>query len=134
MNLLGKSICALQWFYERMNHREKPIYLYHAVLLMVRRNEIDWQLKVPAIDTPMDEVDNLYEDHLRNGRMEMDGYVMDLHTRKMKWSPGCLERFAREGAYVKNEDVRFVNPEYREIYLLLKQELDRYHSRGGKLQ
>ena len=127
-----QAVCALETFYKRMNHREKPIYLYHAVLLMVRRNEIDWQLKAPAIDTPMAEVDKLYEEHLSNGRMEMDGYVMDLHTRKMKWSPGCKERFAREGAYVKNEDVRFVNPDYRTIYLLLKQELDRYHSRRRK--
>lgn len=129
-----ETVHALGYFHARMTHREKPIYLYHAVLLMVRRNEIDWQLKVPSINTPMVEVDNLYTDHLRNGRMEMDDYVMDLHTRKMKWSPGCLERFARVGAYVKNEDVKFFNPEYREIYILLKQQLDLYHSRGGKLQ
>jgi hypothetical protein len=127
-----KAVCALETFYKRMNHREKPIYLYHAVLLMVRRNEIDWQLQTPAIDTPMVEVDKLYADHLRNGKMEMDGYVMDLHTRKMKWNPGSLARFAREGAYVKNEDVRFVNPDYRAIYLLLKQELDRYFSKRRK--
>ena len=82
----------------------------------------------------MAEVDALYRDHLRNGRMDMDNYVMDLHTRKMKWSPGCLERFAREGAYVKNENVRFLKQEYREIYILLKQELDLYHGRGGRLQ
>jgi hypothetical protein len=127
-----KVICALETFYKRMTHREKPIYLYHAVLLMVRRNEIDWQLEVPAIDTPMVEVDKLYADHLRKGRVEMDGYVMDLHTRKMKWSPGSLARFAREGAYVKNENVGFVNPDYRAIYFLLKQELDRYFSKRRK--
>jgi hypothetical protein len=129
-----KAICALEEFYKRMNHREKPIYLYHAVLLIVRRNEIDWQLKVPTMDTPETEAESLYKDHRSGPRMDMDDYVMDLHTRKMKWSPGCLERFALEGAYVKNEDTRFVNPEYREIYVLLKQELDLYHSRGGRPQ
>lgn len=129
-----KAICALEKFYKIMNHREKPIYLYHAVLLIVRRDEIDWQLKVPTIDTPETEVESLYEDHRSGPIMDMDDYVIDLHTRKMKWSPGCLERFALEGAYVKNEDARFVNPEYREIYVLLKQELDLYHSRGGRLQ
>jgi hypothetical protein len=131
---LRNTICVLQEFFKKMTHRERPIYLYHAVLLLVRRNEIDWQLKIPTINTPMVEVDKLYADHLHNGRMEMDGYVMDLHTKKMKWSPGCFERFAREGAYVKNENTRFVNPEYREIYVLLKKELDLYHSRGGRLQ
>jgi hypothetical protein len=132
--LARKTILALETFYKRMNHREKPIYLYHAVLLMVRRNEIDWQLKVPTIDAPMSEVEHLFSDHLCSGKMEIDDYIMDLHTRKMKWSPDCLERFALEGAYVKNENARFVNPEYREIYVLLKQELDLYHSRGGRLQ
>jgi len=129
-----KAILALETFYKGMNHREKPIYLYHAVLLIVRRDEIDWQLEIPAIDTPISEVESLYADHLSGQRMEIDDYVMDLHTRKMKWSPDCLERFALEGAYVKNENTRFVNPEYREIYVLLKQELDLYHSRGGQLQ
>jgi hypothetical protein len=132
-NFARKVIIALQSFHKLMNHREKPIYLYHAVLLMVRRNEIDWQSEAPMIDTPMTEVNKLYAEHPGNGRKEMDDYIMDLHTRKMKWSPDCLERFALEGAYVKNEDSRFVNPEYREIYILLKKELDRYHSRGGKL-
>jgi hypothetical protein len=117
-----------------MTHREKPIYLYHAVLLMVRRNTIDWRLGVPTIDTPASEVEELYHSHLLGVRMEMDDYVMDLHTRKMKWSPNSLEKFAREGAWVKNEDARLITPAYREIYVHLKQELDRYHAHGGRLQ
>jgi len=39
-----------------------------------------------------------------------------------------------EGAYIKNENDNFLNQEYREIYILLKKELDLYHARGGKLQ
>ena len=35
----------------------------------------------------MVEVEKLYADHLSNVKMEMDGYVIDMHTRKMKWSP-----------------------------------------------
>ncbi len=127
-----KVILALETFYKGMNHREKPIYLYHAVLLIVRRNEIDWQSKLPTIDTPKADVESLYADHLSGPRMDMDDYVMDLHTRKMKWNPDCLEKFASEGAYVKNENARFVNPEYREIYHLLKQDLDRYFSKRRK--
>jgi hypothetical protein len=129
-----ETICALRKFHKMMTHREKPIYLYHAVLLLVRRNEIDWSLKDHQIDTPLAEVDRLYRHHLRDGRMEMDEYVMDLHTRKMRWTPKCYEKFAREGAYVKNEDIRFLNQEYREIYVLLKQEKDLFRSRGGKIR
>ncbi len=55
-----ETIQALQEFYNRMTHREKPIYLYHAVLLMVRFKEIDWNSVAPAVDTPFDEVEKLY--------------------------------------------------------------------------
>ena len=43
-----------------------------------------------------------------------------------------MEKFALEGAYIKNENDKFLNQEYREIYILLKKELDLYHSRGRK--
>jgi hypothetical protein len=129
-----EQIFALQEFYKRMGHREKPIYLYHAVLLMVRRNEIDWTSTAPPVDTPIADVVKLYTDHFNHGRMKIDDYVLDLHTKKMKWSSQCLEKFAMEGAYIKNENDNFLNQEYREIYILLKQRLDLYHGRGGKLQ
>jgi hypothetical protein len=127
-----ETISALQEFFTRMGHREKPIYLYHAVLLLVRRNEIDWNSKPPAIDTPMDDVVKLYGDHLCGGKMEIDDYVLDLHTRGVRKSANCLEQFAMEGAYVKNENDEFLNAEYREIYILLKKELDLYYARGRK--
>jgi hypothetical protein len=128
-----ETICALQKFYTRMGHREKPIYLYHAVLLIVRRNEIDWNSTAPPVDTPIADIVKLYADHLGGGKMKIDGYVLDLHTKKMKWSAHCLEKFALEGAYVKNENTNFLNQEYRDIYILLKKELDLYNSRGRKL-
>ncbi len=66
--------------------------------------------------------------------MKIDDYVLDLHTKRMKWSNHCLEKFALEGAYIKNENDHFLNREYRDIYILLKKELDLYHARGGKLK
>jgi hypothetical protein len=82
----------------------------------------------------MADVEKLYWDHLVGGKMPMDNYVMDLHTKKMKWTPGCMEKFAQEGAYVQNENETFLDPEYREFYFVLKKELDLYHSKGGRLQ
>jgi hypothetical protein len=117
-----------------MTHREKPIYLYHAVLLIVRRHGIDWTSQPPSIDTPMADVEKLYGDHLVGGKMKIDNYVLDLHTKRLKWSPGCLEKFAKVGAYIRYENETFLDPEYREIYQLLKKELDLYHSKGGRLQ
>jgi hypothetical protein len=129
-----ETIYALQKFYTRMGHREKPIYLYHAVLLIVRRNEIDWDSTAPPVDTPIANVVKLYDDHLGGNKMKIDDYVLDLHTKRMKWSNQCLEKFALEGAYIKNENDHFLNQEYRDIYILLKKELDLYHARGRRLQ
>ena len=61
-------------------------------------------------------------------------YVLDLHTKAGKRSDHDYEKFALEGAYVKNENTNFLNPEYREIYILLKKKLDLYNSRGRKLR
>jgi hypothetical protein len=128
-----ETICALQKFYKRMTHKEKPIYLYHAVLLLVRRNEIDWTSKPSQFDIPMADVDKIYRDHIGGGKMRMDDYVLDLHTTAGKRSDHDLEKFALKGAYVVNENDHFLHQEYREIYILLKKELDLYRNNGGKL-
>jgi hypothetical protein len=127
-----EALSALEFFFKDMGHKEKPIYLYHAVLLMVRRREIDWNSTAPPVDTPMADVTKLYNDHLGGNKIKIDDYVLDLHTKRMKWSNHCLEKFALEGAYIKNENDNFLHREYRKIYSLLKKELDLYHSRGGK--
>jgi hypothetical protein len=127
-------IHVLDKFYSQMTHREKLIYLYHAVLLLVRRGEIDWSSKPPKIDTPLEEALRRYENHLKNGRMSIDDYVFDLHTTKGKRTVNSLEEFALEGAYLKNQNVGFLNEQYREIYILLKEKLDLYYSRGCRLE
>jgi len=132
---IREPICALQKFYRKMTHKEKPIYLHHAVLLLVRRKEIDWTSQSPSIDTPFADVEKLYRDHLSNGKMAMDDYVIDIHTKEVKRGDGCLERFAAEGAYVKNENDKFLHKDYRAIYVLLKKERDfDYKKKGRKIQ
>ena len=64
----------------------------------------------------------------------MDDYVLDLHTHRGKRNGNCLENFAMEGAYVENENADLLRPEYREIYVMLKQELDLYRNKGLKEQ
>jgi hypothetical protein len=127
-----ETICALQKFHTRMTHKEKPIYLYHAVLLMVRRKEIDWNSTAPTIDTPVADVVKLYRDHLGGGEMEIDDYVLDLHTKGGRRRADSLKKFALEGAYTENENDKFLNKEYRDIYILLKKKLDLYYARGRK--
>jgi len=128
------TISALEFFFKKMRHQEQPIYLYHALLLLIRRNEIDWGSKDPGIDTPIVEVERLYRDHLAGGKMPMDDYILDLHTHGGKRGRDDLENFALEGAYIKNENYAFLRREYREIYVLLKQELDFDRNNGLQLQ
>ena len=69
------NIWALQKFHSKMTHREKPIYLYHAVLLIVRRHGIDWNSQPPSIDTPMADVDKLYWDSHRVNQKNNGGLM-----------------------------------------------------------
>lgn len=129
-----EAISALEFFFRKMGHREKPIYLYHAALLLIRRNEIDWKSEAPGIDTSRDHVERLYREHLAGGKMPVDDYILDLHTHGGKRADDCLETFALEGAFIENENVDFLRPDYREIYVLLKQELDFYRNNGLREQ
>jgi hypothetical protein len=129
-----EQVCALETFYKKLGHRERPIYLYHALLLLIRRREIDWNATIPEIGIPMQDVSQLYGDHLRNGKIKIDSYVLDIHTRGGRRGPGALTRFALEGALVKNEEKKFLREDYREIDILLKKELDQLNSLWGKLK
>jgi hypothetical protein len=125
---VSEQIGALQEFYKRMTHQEKPIYLYHAVLLIVRRKEIDWTSKPEPININMDYIDKLYSDHLSGVKVKIDDYVMDMHTRRGKKGNKCMENFALVGAKVKNVNDKLLNKEYREIYFLIGKELDCYNN------
>lgn len=127
-----EQISALETFYKKLGHIERPIYLYHAMLLLIRRKEIDWTAKPHEIDLSSQEVDKLYSDHLRQGKMEIDSYVLDIHTRGRRRAAGGLTRFALEGALVENEDKNFLRQDYREIDILLKKELDYLNTRWRK--
>jgi hypothetical protein len=129
---IRKTVSALEFFFKKMGHREKPIYLYHAILLWIRRHDIDWSAELPRIDTSRADVERRYRNHLAGGIMPMDDYILDLHTRMGKRGDNCLENFALEGAYIENENLDFLRPDYREIYVLLKKELDLYYRKIGK--
>jgi hypothetical protein len=125
---LGDVLAVLRGWYDAMTHRERPIYLYHAILLVVRRGRIDWESQPPVIDTPADEVARLYAGNLAGEVVPLDPFVYDLHTGVRE--AGARARFAREGAFVTNEDAALRNEDYRRIYHGLKERLDVYEERG----
>lgn len=125
---LGEVIGVLRRWYDAMTHREKPIYLYHALLLVIRRGRIDWEQTPPEIDTPADEVARLYAGNLAGEVVPLEGFVYDMHTGGR--AAGGRVRFAEEGAVVVNEDVALRNDDYRRLYRELKVRLDIYEERG----
>jgi hypothetical protein len=125
---LGEVLAVLRKWYATMTHQERPVYLYHAILLVVRRDQIDWHSAAPVIDTPPAEVEALYGANLSGVTIELDDFIADIHAGRR--SPDALVRFAREGAHVENEERALRHEDYRRIYLALKERLDVYR-RGG---
>jgi hypothetical protein len=125
---LRDVLLVLKKWYDTMTHRERPVYFYHAVLLVVRRDQVDWGLAEPRIDTPWEEVRDLYQANLSGKQLALDPFVYDKHTGHK--GRDSQSRFAHEGAAVVNEDRNFLNPDYRAIYNGLKERLDAYE-RGG---
>lgn len=125
---LRDIISVLKEWYDTMTHRERPIYLYHAILLIVRRDQIDWELPIPAIDTSWEEVEALYRANLSGKIIELDDFILDIHTGKQ--DEHALTRFAREGAFVARENPRLRDEDYRRIYHGLKERLDVYRRSG----
>ena len=115
-----------------MKHKEKPIYLYHAVLLISRRAEIGLELTA-AIDRHSDGLDvaKLYGDHIVGGKNANRRLCIGLtyEEDEMEW-PNAMRILPRSARILETKTKNFLHPEYREIYLLLKKELDLHRSRG----
>ncbi len=122
-------IVCLHSFFKIMTHKEKWIYLYHAILLISRRSQINWSEKMPEfIDNRPMITDLVYQDNKKGLQIELDDFILDIHTtHNNKYKEHPLSDFALIGAHVENENERLLNPIYREIYIELKKQLDLYH-------
>lgn len=99
------SVEALKFFYTKMTHAEKPFYLYHAVLLVVLQNSLDFG------DSGIENIPLEFEYPMKDGKFP--DYVYDIHTgnkEKDGWD------FATEGAYIENEDTTFKIERYRKHF------------------
>lgn len=122
-----ESIAALRFFYGAMTHREKPIYLYHAVLLVALRDRLDATRPATEPRGAMD-VARLYVEHDAKPAPSLDGFVFDLHTGVRR--DDGRTTFALEGAHVEGESTRARVPAYRALYVEFKRRLDGYTAKG----
>lgn len=104
-----RNINALIYFYHKMKHQEKNIYLYHAYLMIIHDIQPD----------PLN-YDLKFDYSKLNELKIIDDYCHDIHTgNKDKTSYD----FAKEGAIVFNEDIQWLNDEHRHIYIEFKKSL-----------
>jgi hypothetical protein len=129
----NKKVCeALQFFFYKMTHKEKWIYLYHAVLLILNKNKIDWtdDIEKKEIVPKEEEIRKYYDFNIARNKIEIDDFILDIHTG-LKIKNG-LFKFASEGALIIDENKQFLNEEYRKMYIDFKLMIDALHSNNEK--
>ncbi len=107
---------ALKFFYTKMTHKEKMLYLYQAILTVIYQDELDFTpLEIDKVslsnefEYPLDE-ENKFPD-----------YVYDIHTGNR--TKGVVD-FALEGALIEKEDTTFKNEKWRQNYIKFKKLLE----------
>jgi len=107
----NESIQALYEMYTKMTHQERPLYLYHALLIHMHRDQIRWDepMAVPPIPTaePLRSVDDDYaKDHHVSGAKTVHSYI----------------KLLKESFYVPPSHCNktFNQPHYEELYRYIK--------------
>ena len=105
------SIQALFEMYSKMTHQERPLYLYHALLLHMCREQIRWDepMRVPPIPKadPLHTIEDDYtKDHHVSGAKTVHSYV----------------KLLKESFFVPptHHNREFVQPDYEELYRYIK--------------
>lgn len=149
---------ALAFFFHKMKHQEKPLYLYQAMLMFIL--DIDPQQAVAysavgggASASAASERRRLWLKHQEGGcvknasaddmeryffipssELKLDDYVIDIHVKSMKSKKDEVD-FAEEGALIVDEDMRYkdcFNTQQREMYIRMKYLLVGAKSKGSK--
>jgi hypothetical protein len=129
---MTEVLLALKFFFNIMTHKDYWIYLYNAILIVIKRKVIDFDEKKTFTFYKREEVDELVNINLSlNKFFTIDDYVYDQHTAT-NYKVGDKVRFALESAYVKDECTTFLNCEYRRLYVLNKYLVDRALSQNKR--
>ena len=108
------SISALYEIYNKMNHNEKPLYLYHALLLKMHYDKMDWDADcshfsntiIPCCSEFVEINDNYIKDHHVCGSKNLKSYI----------------KLLKESFYVPEHNInrQFIMPFYEELYRYVK--------------
>lgn len=106
-----ESINALYEMYTKMTHQERPLYLYHALLLHMYRDQIRWD--EPMAVPPIPKADPLC--------VIEDDYAKDLHVTGIKTVLSYIQ-LLKESFLVPSthENRTFIEPGYEALYRYIK--------------
>ena len=120
-------VASLHKLYQKMTHKEKPIYLYHAILILVNRQKLlfdpqnyeDLNMNFDAFITKHNKNPVIHKG------TKLDDYVYDVHTGDNKTN---YERLLKSSFYITPEkfNKKFIEPQYEEIYADIKYALENY--------
>lgn len=120
------SVRALHQIYKMMGHQEKPIYLYHAILLVVYYDELEWGKEVT-----MPNIGEIKGDINISDWTEIDDYVIDQHVKGDKTLASHI-RLLKESFYIEPKHFmkRFLREDYVAIYRDIKIGVGFYEENG----
>lgn len=104
----------LKEFYVK-NRNERHMFLSSAISLIMHREDINWnsELLVQDIIISNEEIIKLFKEHKL---IEIDSYAIDMHTSLGRKLGKDKKDFAKEGSYIENENKKYLNLEWRNIY------------------
>ena len=107
---------ALRYFHGKLKHAERPIYMYHAILLIRHAPSLDYASQMDA--TVPESLEHWRRQGSRLTLKSFPGFVIDRHTTLARGESSVV--FAEVGAWIPNEDKRFLNEEHRRLYHAFK--------------
>ncbi len=113
----------LQWF-RTLKHAEQPLYLYQAILLLIHSKTVEHAV-IPIAESEI--TNKIYQEIITGNIKEIPiyDYCIDKHTLKGQISgKTSLEIFAKDSSQVVREEIKYLVPAYRAIYMALKIILD----------
>jgi hypothetical protein len=119
---------SLKFFFDKMNHKEYWIYLYHAILLIIHSKSINFDEPIPVnVPVTKEFVQIYYSKNLENIIIEIDDFIYDLHTGLK--SSNLKTKFAIEGSIIPIECKTFFNKQYRALYIKFKEIIDAHETK-----
>lgn len=109
-----KELCEKCYYiYKKLKHKERPIYFYTAILILLFQDEILSKI----ITIPDTDFRQIITNHWQRPKMQFEDYVLDLHTGNTSKS---IVDFALEGSIVVNQCTKHYYPIMRFMYIYFK--------------